>query len=254
MQLEGKHAVITGASSGIGEATASLLAREGARTTLVGRNADALARVAAEIGAEGGTAETCVLDVTSTAEVERALGASAEIDILVNCAGVYYPTIGGAMQEAEWRAMVEVNLCGTINTCNAVLPGMKSRGRGHIVNFASVAALAAVSTYSVYCATKAAVVMLSKALAAEFAPFGVHINIVAPGNTATPMNVELRTSEALAGTLEKMAEATPSTRTFTPPEDIARCALFLVSDASAPLYGSVLVADEGLSLEVDCAG
>jgi 3-oxoacyl-[acyl-carrier protein] reductase len=254
MQLKGKLAVITGASSGIGEATAKLLAREGASTILVGRKAHELERVAAAIHAGGGSAEPCVLDVAETTAVKQTLAQAGEIDILVNCAGVYYPTAGGAMRESEWRAMIEVNLCGTINTCNAVLPGMQARGSGHIVNMASVAAIAAVGGYSVYCATKAAVVMLSRSLAAEFAPFGVHVNVVAPGNTATPMNAKLRTSPAMAGALAKMAEATPSPRTFTPPEDIARCALFLVSSASAPLYGAVLVADEGLSLEVDCAG
>ena len=87
------------------------------------------------------------------------------------------------MEEKAWRGMLDINVGGTINTCNAVLPGMKARDSGHIVNIASISGLVAGSNYSVYGASKVAVIMLSKSLAAEFAPYGIHINIIAPRST-----------------------------------------------------------------------
>ena len=155
------------------------------------------------------------------------------------------------MDEKDWRSILDINVGGTINTCNAVLPGMKARETGHIVNIASISGLVAGSNYSVYGASKAAVIMLSKSLAAEFAPFGIHINIIAPGNTSTPINNDIRTLPENAAMMEAIEASTPSKRSFSEPIDIARSALFLVSDAGAPFYGTVLVADEGQSLEVE---
>jgi len=255
MKMKNKVVVITGGSSGIGEAAGKLFATEGAKVALLARTTASLDRAAAEIEAAGGDVRAYSLDVRDTAKAEEVFGQIEKdlgpLDVLLNCAGVYYPTPGGDMDEQAWRQMLDINVGGTINTCNAVLPGMKARRTGHIVNIASVAAIAAVSGFSVYCASKAAIVMLSRSLAAEFAPFGIHINIIAPGNTATPMNQDFRTDPDSANALKNMEAATPSLRTFSKPHDIAQSALFLVSEGGAPFYGAVFVADEGLSLEVD---
>jgi len=255
MLLKDKIAVITGAGSGIGEAAAKLFASEGAKVALVARTKASLDSVVNEIKEAGGDACAYTLDVCITANVDQTFSAIeadlGPIDILLNSAGVFYPTPGGDMVEAQWRGMLDINVGGTINTCNAVLPGMKAREAGHIVNIASISGLVAGSNYSVYGASKAAVIMLSKSLAAEFAPFGIHINIIAPGNTATPINKDIRTQAEYAGMMKGIDASTPSKRNFSEPIDIARSALFLVSDAGAPFYGSVLVADEGQSLEVE---
>ncbi|RLA05260.1 MAG: short-chain dehydrogenase [Gammaproteobacteria bacterium] len=255
MVLENQIAVITGGSSGIGEATAKLFASEGAKVVLLARTVTSLDKVAAQIKEAGGIAHTYGLDVANTKDVdelfvkiENDLGA---IDILVNCAGVFYQTSGGAMIEQQWRQMLDVNLGGTINTCNAVLPNMRAREKGQIINIASISAVTASSEYSVYCASKAAVAMLSKSLAAEFAPFGVHINIIAPGNTATPINSDIRKQ---ASAMRVIEASTPSKRAFSEPIDIARTALFLCSEGGAPYYGAVFLADEGMSLESEILG
>ena len=255
MLLKDKTAVIAGAGSGIGEASAKLFASEGAKVALVARTKSSLDSVVNEIREAGGDACAYTLDVCITANVEETFKAIeadlGPIDILLNSAGVFYPTPGGEMEEKAWRGMLDINVGGTINTCNAVLPGMKARETGHIVNIASISGLVAGSIYSVYGATKAAVIMLSKSLAAEFAPCGVHINIIAPGNTSTPINRDIRTLPENASMMKAIDASTPSKRNFSEPIDIARSALFLVSDAGAPYYGSVLVADEGQSLEVE---
>jgi len=250
MILKDKVAIVTGGSSGIGEATAKLFASEGAKVVLVARTASSLDKVAAEIKAEGGSAHIYSLDVCLTpdvnkvfAQVEKELG---NIDILVNCAGTFSPTLGGEMEEQVWRQMLDVNLGGTINTCNAVLLGMKARETGHIVNIASISAVTASSEYSIYCASKAGVAMFSKAIAAEFAPHGVHVNIIAPGNTATPINSDIRQQDDV---MRVIKASTPSKRAFSEPIDIARTALFICSEGGAPYYGNVFLADEGMSLE-----
>ena len=255
MLLKDKLAVVTGAGSGIGEATAKLFASEGAKVVLVARTKASLDSVVNEIKEAGGDAYAYTLDVCITANVEETFKTieadHGPIDILINAAGVFYPTPGGEMVEKEWRSMMDINVGGTINTCNAVLLGMKARDTGYIVNIASISGLVAGSNYSVYGASKAAIIMLSKSLAAEFAPYGIHINIIAPGNTATPINHDIRTQPEYADMMKGISASTPSKRNFSEPIDIARSALFLVSDAAAPYYGAVLVADEGQSLEIE---
>lgn len=252
MQLENQIAVITGAGSGVGEATAKLFASEGAKVALIARTRSSLDRVVRDISQAGGFARAYSLDVCQTADVktifEKVEEELGSIDILVNSAGVFYPTPGGDMEEKAWRDMLDINVGGTINTCNAVLPGMRLREAGHIVNVSSIAGLVAASNYSVYGASKGAVIMFSKSLAAEFAPYGVHVNVIAPGNTATPMNRDIRENPDMMKIIDA---STPSRRSFSEPIDMARSALFLVSAAGAPYYGAVLVADEGQSLEVE---
>lgn len=250
MILKNKVAVITGAGSGIGEAITRLFAEEGAQVVMLARTLAPLEKIATQIKDKGGEAQCYSLDVAKTDDVNRVFKDIekdvGEIDILVNCAGVFATTLGGEMQEHVWRNMLDVNLGGTINTCNAVLLNMKAREKGHIVNIASISAVTASSQYSIYCASKAGVTMLSKALAAEFAPHGIHINVIAPGNTATPINSDIRTQASVMRIIEA---STPSKRAFSEPIDIARTALFVCSEGGAPYYGAVFLADEGMSLE-----
>ncbi len=252
MRFENKVAFITGSSSGIGAAAARLFAAEGALVAVVASGNLAKAEaVAGEISLAGGRAWPCVLDVRDAGAVTSVLDqAEAElgpIDILVNSAGVYYPTPIGATTVDELDRMVDINLKGSFNTINAMAPRMQERRSGKIVNLSSVAALTGVRERSLYCATKAAIAQMTKALARELAPFDININAIAPGNTATPMNIEVRTSPEKRDYYEGFKAITPSNTTFSEPEELARLILFLASEEARAMHGALLVMDEGVS-------
>jgi NAD(P)-dependent dehydrogenase (short-subunit alcohol dehydrogenase family) len=249
MKLNGQAAIIFGGSSGIGEATAELFGREGASVAVVAshdpRKADA---VAARIASSGGRARSYVCDVRDAAAIAATVEAVSRdlgpIDILVNSAGVYYPTLIGQTEEADFDRLVDINVKGTFFAINAVAPLMKARGRGRIVNVASVAGVRASPRFPVYCATKAAVIMLTKALAGDLAPHGVSINAIAPGNTATPLNIGDRSDPQV---FAAKSAATPSRRVYSPPEEMALAILFLVSGEVNAMYGATVLLDEGIS-------
>lgn len=252
MKLKDKVAFITGGSSGIGEAIARRFAKEGAKVAVAASTELAKAQaVAKTIEREGGRAWACVCEVRERAAVEQALRGASEalgaIDIVVNAAGVYYATPVGQTSEEDADRMIDINLKGTFNVINAIAPAMRKSGQGKIINLASVAAVLGVRERSLYCATKAAVAQMTRALARELAPFNVSVNAIAPGNTATPMNEKVRTDPAYALQLASMKLATPSPRTYSDPDDIAAVALFLASDESRTMHGALLIADEGIS-------
>lgn len=250
MELRNKVALITGGSQGIGEAIARRFAKEGARCAIVAsadvRKAEKVAK-AVRYGARAYAA-----NVTKPAEVRRLVGQVLEdfgrIDILVNSAGVFYPTPAGETKSADMNRMVDINLKGTWNLVNTVVPHMKARGSGNIINMASVAGQIAIPAYPVYCATKAGIIMMTKALSVELARSGIHVNAIAPGNTETPMNADIRTDPELKPVLDFMAMLTPSGRTYSTAEEMANVALFLASPVTGrPMHGAVITADEGFA-------
>lgn len=252
MRLKGKVAFVTGGSSGIGEAVALRFAKEGAKVAVVASVDLAKARrVVAAIESEGGQAWAGVCDVRRRDSVAQSLRAAADalgpVDIVVNSAGVYFATPIGKTPAGEVDRMVDINLKGTFNVIAAVAPGMQQAGRGKIINIASVAAVLGVRERSLYCATKAAVAQLTRALARELAPFNVNVNAIAPGNTATPMNEIMRTDPEYAQQLAAMKSMTPSPVTYSDPADIASVVVFLASEESRTMHGAVLIADEGVS-------
>lgn len=250
MKLAGKVIVITGGSQGIGEAIARRCAREGARVAVVASTDCAKAQAVADgISRAEGVARGYACDVREprhlerlVADVERDLG---PVDILVNSAGVFYPTPAGETPPEPIDRMIDINLKGAWNGISAVVPGMKQRRRGKIICMASVAASYGVPSFAMYCATKAAVAQLVRALALELAPHGIQINAIAPGNTATPMNAAVRED---AAAVQALTAATPTGRAFSNVDDIAALALFLASDDSRAMHGACVVADEGISL------
>lgn len=249
MKLARKVVIVSGGSQGIGEAIARLYAQEGARVAVVSSSSlDKAQAVVDGIAGAGGQARPYVCDVRKMEEVARLVSDVEHdlgpVDIVLNAAGVFYPTPAGATPEDDFDRMVDINLKGTWNIVGGVVPGMKQRGRGKIICMASVASVYGVAPFAVYCATKAAVVQMVRALALELAPHGVQINAIAPGNTASPMNEAMRSDPA---TVAAIAAATPSGRAFASVDDIAAIALFLASDDSRAMHGSCLLADEGIS-------
>lgn len=252
MKLKDKVALVTGGSSGIGTAISLLFAKEGAKVAVVANSDLKKAQtVVDEITVAGGSAQAFTSDITKASNVEalvkKVKDAFGGIDILVNSAGVFYPTPAGETKAADSDRMIDINLRGLFYAVNAVVPLMKARGSGKIINMSSVAGVMGFGTYAIYCATKAGVAHMTKALALELAPHGINVNAIAPGNTATPMNEDIRTDPELKPVYDYMASRTPSARTYSTAEEMAGIALLLASEDGRAMHGTTIVSDEGLS-------
>lgn len=249
MKLRNRVALVTGGSQGIGEAIAARFAREGASVAVVASSSIEKARAVSD--RLGGAARPYACDVRDPDAVAslhaRVMADFGRVDILVNSAGLFYPTPVGATGQVEADRLLDTNLKGTWNLINAVAPGMRERKQGKILNIASVAGVMGIGTYALYCATKAGIIMMTRALACELAPHGINVLCLAPGNTATPMNEDIRTKPELKPFLDFMTARTPSGRTYSTAEDMAGIALLLCSDDARAMHGSCVLADEGFS-------
>jgi len=249
MRLLGKVAVITGGTSGIGEATALLFANEGASVAVTGRNEERGRAVVAKIVAGGGKALFISTDVRKADDCRRAvddtLRAFGKIDVLFNNAGVFYPHTILDCTEEEWDMQMDVNLKGTFLMSKFVLPGMIARGSGVIVNNSSGWGLVGGDKAVAYCASKGGVVLLTKAMAVDHGRQGIRVNCVCPGDVDTPMLPEdarlrgLKWEDYLAGCANR-----PMGRIGTV-EEIAKAVLFLASEESSFMTGAALVVDGG---------
>jgi NAD(P)-dependent dehydrogenase (short-subunit alcohol dehydrogenase family) len=190
MRLQGKTALVTGATSGIGEVLAEAFAREGAQVGVVGRNEQRGKQVAERIRAAGGSATFLAADMTSKTDIDHLVKQADEmfglVDILVNNAGIYPLGPTAQVDEATFDAVINTNLKGPFFLSAALLPRMAQRGSGKVINITTGAALVGVAGAALYGASKAALTLLTKSWAAEFAASGVNVNAIAPGPVVTP--------------------------------------------------------------------
>jgi NAD(P)-dependent dehydrogenase (short-subunit alcohol dehydrogenase family) len=249
MQLEGKVVLITGGASGIGRATALLFAREGAAVALADLDAGGAQVVAQEIVGQGSRAIAVQTDVSQADDCQRAVERTVEafggLDILFNNAGVIRRADVVETTEAEWDRVMAVNVRSVFLMSRYAVPAMAARGGGAIVNVGSGWGLVGGRRAVSYCASKAAVVNMTRAMALDHGPQGIRVNCVCPGDTDTGM---LRSEAQQLGVPEGafLAEAAdrPLGRVGTP-EEIARAVLYLASSASSFVTGTTLVVDGG---------
>ena len=247
MKLKDKVAVVTGGSQGIGEAICHAFAREGAKVAVVNnRKPEQGQAVAKKITDSGGAAEAFRCDVSKRSDcqalVKKVVETFGTVDIMTAVAGILINKPIEDYTEEEWDATINVNLKGSFMMCQAVVPIMKAKHYGKIILTASVAATRAFPNAVPYCASKGGVLMITKSLAAEIAKFGINVNCISPGNTATPLNQHLQDDPEFVKLLEGL---TPTGRAYLTTDEIAGAAVFLASEDARAFHGAELVVDDG---------
>jgi 2-keto-3-deoxy-L-fuconate dehydrogenase len=239
-RLAGKTALVTAAGQGIGRATAELFASEGATVLATDVNDDLLAGVAG--------CRTRHLDVRDPAEIAAAVSEAGPIDILFNCAGYVHSGTILECDETAWNFSIDINVTAMYRLIHAALPGMLERGRGSIVNMSSVAgSIKGVPNRFVYGVTKAAVIGLTKSIAADFIAKGIRCNAICPGTVDTPsLHERLKATGDYASAWDAFTARQPMGR-LGQPREIASLALYLASDESAFVTGQCHIIDGGWS-------
>ncbi|MHB9093267.1 MAG: SDR family NAD(P)-dependent oxidoreductase [Eubacteriales bacterium] len=247
MELKNKVAIITGAGAGMGQVSALLFAKRGAKVVVNDYNENAALNTVEEIRKSGGEAILSGGDISLQEVADRtarlAIERYGKIDVLFNNAGVALPGEGliENVSEEVWNRTIDVNLKGVFQFCKAVIPYMKERSKGSIINTSSMAGIVGTIGWDAYTAAKGGVIALSRALAVEYGPYAIRVNVLCPGVIRTAM-----VEKDLADPKEHKTflDSTPLGR-IGEPEEVAQAALFFASDASSFITGAVLTVDGG---------
>jgi NAD(P)-dependent dehydrogenase (short-subunit alcohol dehydrogenase family) len=252
MKLNGKVTIITGASGGIGKSVAQKVLEEGSKVVLVSRNKNKLKKTVEELGKNDNLIHMAV-DVSHESEVlsviEQTLTAFDKIDNLINCAAIINdPTPFHLMTEDQWTNLMNVNLKGTFQPIKAVIPLMIEQKSGNIINISSLLGVRAIPKvpFSVYGVTKAGIIMLTKSIAVEYGQYNIRCNCIAPSTIRSPiMEPYLQDENA-----KRMLEGSFPLKRIGDPEDVANAILFLASDDSKWITGTVMTLDGGISAKL----
>ena len=240
--VRGRKALVTGASSGLGDNFARVLAANGAVVYAAARRTDRLEALVAEVGKAGGQAIAVTMDVGDPASVAAGLAAiPGGPDIVVNNAGIASPKPSLEVSEAEWRDVLNTNLDGVFRVAQAAARAMVAAGKGgSIINIASVLGMRVATNLLSYATAKAGVIQMTEALALEWARYRIRVNAIAPGYIETEMNRGFFQTEAGQGMVKRVPQ-----RRIGKPSDLDGALLLLASDASSYMTGSTLVVDGG---------
>ncbi len=246
-RLKDKVALVTGSGAGIGLATAELFAAEGAHVYLAEVDADSVAKAVDQIRTSGGSVTPVTTDVSRgqdvTALMRMIAAAHGRIDALVNNAGINVRTDFRHMTDADWVRLRDVNLDGVIRIARDAFPLLKASGNASLVNMASIMGNRGMRSLAAYGATKGAISALTRGLAVEYAPYNIRVNALAPGFIETALTERVLRIKAFS---DALLEQTPLQR-FGTSMDVARAALFLVSDESSFITGAEIAIDGGMA-------
>lgn len=249
MRLEGKVAIISGGGTGIGAATALRFAAEGANVVVTGRRKDPLDAVAAETGGIAVPGDVTDPD-HAPAAVRAAVGTFGGLDVIVANAGTGFGGTAGDVDDERWQRTLDVNVTGVLRLVRAAIPSLIERGGGSIVLVSSTSGFVSATDSAPYVTSKHALLGLARSIAVDYGPHGIRANAIAPGWVVTPMgDDEMDTVAERRGMTREgayaLATATVPLRRPATADEIASCILFLASDESSIVTGSVLVADAG---------
>ena len=244
MTLKDKVAIVTGASRGIGEATARKFCQEGASVMLCSRSAEGVAAIAESLSGEGGNAKSTQADISNKVDVEALVDLTLQefdrVDILVNNAGITRDALFMRMKDEDWDAVLQTNLTGTAYCMRTVIRSMMRQRSGRIINISSVVGVAGNAGQANYAASKAGIIGLTKSVAKEVGSRGITVNAITPGFITTDMTQKIPETNQ-----QKMLEMIPI-GSFGTPEDVAEAALFLASDAARYITGQAIQVDGGM--------
>jgi NAD(P)-dependent dehydrogenase (short-subunit alcohol dehydrogenase family) len=253
MRLKGKVAIVTGAGSGIGKASAELFADEGASVVVVDWNKESGAQTAEAIARTGKQAIYCYADVSNPRDVEAMVDTTVQkygrLDALFNNAAIQIMAKLVETTEDVWDRIQRVNLKGVFLGCKYAIPAMIRTGGGSIINMASILGFVADPDLAAYCAAKGGVINLTRVAALTYGPQGVRVNCICPGDVDTPLVQDYFNKDPDPGRLRQEVSSKYALRRIASPQEVAQLAVFLASDASSFVTGSSMVIDGGLTVK-----